>query len=294
MKTVSTTADGRLARRIWITASAPIFALVALIAVLAVVSRVDFARREDRAYQAMTQRLVGSTMSARAHALEALANDYANWTDAYDNVSRRWDRAWIENNFYTTAADVMIVLRSGQLRYLWAAEQLSDGKGAVGRDAMFAARNIIDLSNRAHGASVSGMMLMSEELALVAITPIAPEEAASRTALFASDRPLDYLLMVDTLGPGDIESVGESLGLDDLRFLANPSSTEQGTASWRIPLANSESVGALVWRDEHPGSRALPQRVWVAILALFAAGVCAAWAAYVLTKRLVKDAAAME
>lgn len=292
MKTVSATDRARVARRVWITASAPIFALVALIAVLAVVSRVDFARREDQAYQAMTQRLVGSTMSARAHALEALVKDYANWTDAYDNVSRHWDRAWIENNFYTTAADVMIVFRSGQLRYLWAAEQLSDGKGAVGRDSMFAARNIVDLSNQEHGASVSGTMLMGEELALVAITPITPEEESRRTALVTSGRPLDYLLVVDTLDAGDIQAIGESLGLNDLRFVANPSSAEQGAASWRILLANSESEGALVWRDEHPGSRALPQRVWVAILALFAAGVCAAWAAYVLTKRLVNDVAA--
>lgn len=289
MKTVSATASERLARRVWITASAPIFVLAALLAVLAAASRVDFARREDQAYRAMTQRLVGSAVGARAHAVAALAHDYANWTDAYDNISRRWDRTWIENNYYTTAADVMIVFRSGQLRYLWTAEHLSESRGAVGRDAMVAARTIVNVSNQAHGASASGMMLMGEDLALVAITPITPEEEPGRAALLANGGPLDYLLVVDTLDAGDVESLGESLGLGDLRFVANPSSAEQGPASWSISLANSERAGALVWRDERPGAKRLQERIWTAILVIFGAALCAASAAYLLTKRLLRD-----
>lgn len=293
MNTASTAASRRFARRIWITASAPVFALAALFAVLAVVSRVEFARREDQAHQAMTQRLVGSAMAARIQAVEAQARDYSNWTDAYDNVSRRWNRTWIDNNYYTTAAEVMIVFRSGQLRYLWAAEQLNESRGAVGRDSMVAARSIVDLSGQAR-ASASGMMLLDGNLALVATAPITPEEEPARAALLGSGRPLDYLLVVDTLDADDIASLGASLGLPELRFVTALAGAPLGPASWSFSLANSEDAGALVWRDERPGGSNLPRRIWVAILALFGAGLCAAWAAHVLTSRLIRDAVARE
>lgn len=287
----SAAADARFARRVLVTASAPILALIALIAVAAIVSRADFARREDQVYHAMTQRLVVSAVGARAQALEALAHDFATWTDGYDNVSRQWNPAWIANNYYSTAADAMIVIRSGQLRYLWTAE--SESRGAVGRDAVRAARNMIGASSQARGASASGMMLLGGDLAFVAIAPITPEEGPARVALLGGDRPLDYLLVVDTLGASDIKAMGEALGLGDLRFAAPPGAL-QGPASWSVSLANSERAGALMWRDEPPGGASLPRRIWVAILALLAVGLAAIWGAYVLTMRLVRDVAAKE
>lgn len=242
----------------------------------------------------MTQRLVASAVGARAQAVQALAHDFATWTDGYDNVSRRWNPAWITNNYYSTAADAMIVVRSGQLRYLWTAEELSGSRGAAGRDSVFAARNMIGAGGHSRGASASGMMLLGGDLAFVAIAPITPEDEPARSALLEGDTPLDYLLVVDAFGASDVGAMGDALGLDQLRFAAALASPPRGSASWSVSLANSERAGALLWRDERPGGAILPRRIWVAILALSGAGLCACWGAFVLTMRLVRDVAAKE
>ena len=107
-------------RRVWLSIGAPILGLVLLVSLFAVVLLIDFARQQDDAFAEGSQRLVANGIEAKADALATLTADYAVWDDAYTHVTRRFSRAWLDRNFYSSFVDAFLVLRRGEApRYVW-------------------------------------------------------------------------------------------------------------------------------------------------------------------------------
>lgn len=109
----------RLTRQAFISAGAPILGLVLLVIAGAFAVFFNFAQQQDRAYVQSTHRLVANTLNGRLHALSDVTLDYANWTDAYNAISRHWNQTWVAGNFYSTVTDGMVIFRrDGTVRYV--------------------------------------------------------------------------------------------------------------------------------------------------------------------------------
>lgn len=291
MKHSSTYTEGRLSRRLWFVAGAPILVLTVLLAALATWFVSDFARKKNADYVATSQRFITSALEGRAAALRDITLDYANWDAAYAAVTYRWNNAWLASNYYSSVIDAFVVFRAGQLRYFWAADQLTPHRGALARDAMGTARRIPNLDRLAGAPSrqeetVSAAMAFEGKLALLAVAPITVEDDARRIASARANSPQDFLLSVKVLDAGEITALGQSLGLADLRFETAAGGLAPEQIAWPIAAMNGEGPARLVWRNTRPGD-ALLHAIWPIIVALFAFGVCAIWAVHALAMRQI-------
>jgi hypothetical protein len=108
-------------RRAWLGVGAPIIALVAIVTGLAIAALASLARDQDAAFEHNSAMLVESGLESRARTMGAVGLDYANWNAAFENVSTRWNEQWIEENFYSSVADAMVLFRqNGASRFVWA------------------------------------------------------------------------------------------------------------------------------------------------------------------------------
>lgn len=279
-------------RRAWVCVGAPIAALTAIAIAIATWLICDFARRENETYVVTSQHFITSALEGRASALRDITLDYANWDSAYAAITRRWDDAWLANNYYSSVLDAFVVFRSGQLRYFWTDEALAPRRGALPRDAMATARRIPNLDRLAaapspHGTTASAVMAFDGNLALLAVAPVTLEDDAARIAHARQDGPQDFLLSVKVLDADEIGALGEALGLSELRFEADANAADGDMIAWPIAAMNGEGPARLVWRNARPGDGSR-DAIWLIVAALSVLGACAAWATHALLMRYVR------
>jgi CHASE4 domain len=284
-----------VSRRLWLAIGVPLMILVVVVAVLAAAARIEFARREDAAYRVMSQRLVASAVDAREQALKDLVLDYANWDDAHDAITRRWDLRWLANNYYSSVFDALIVFRGGQMRYVWVAERLQEQRGALARDAMAAGRSLPGLESLPQASAIADMtastrIAFDQTVALVAVAPVTREDYAARLQSRSGNAPTDFVLGVKVLDHSEIAALGQALGLEDFRFGVNAAAAPTDLS---MPLAAPRGLGegAFFWRDERPGGADIPRRLWVAVLVMLGLGAIATVATHASVMHALRRAA---
>jgi signal transduction histidine kinase len=280
----------RASQRVWLSAGGPIAALVVIAMGLTLASLWGFAREQNRAFVDASTRLAESAINARLRASAHVALDYAVWNDAYLATTVRWDSDWVDNNFYSSIADGVFVVRAdGEVRHAWLAEAHEGERAAITAGIVEAVRRDLNLGRLLSGAEASDMIatttfVLAGQPVLLSVAPISPEEHNVRQAR-NPDRPVDYFAAVDVITSAELAEIGEAIQLHDLGFAAGISPPGEAQLALVLNNVSGEGVGNLVWRRERPGSATfLGNAGWI-VLALLVVGA----AALLVTRRMVSD-----
>lgn len=289
MRNQSSTAAREAARSAWLSVGAPILGLVLVTIALALAAFAGFARQQDRNYSESTSRLVASAIDGRALSLGNVALDYANWDNAYESVTLRWNPQWVENSFYSSVADGIFVFRSGMgVRYSWYADDAAPVADATTQAALSAAFHVPNINQLKRAAQPAGTVArtltrVGNHLVVVAVAPITREDDAAR---IAQAGPQDFVAMVDVITPDELAAMGVSLDLSSLTFV--PSLTPQGDDVANVLYAaDGAMVGAMEWKHTHPGASAFTGQILPVIVALMVIGVLAFLIARIMVMRQV-------
>lgn len=256
------------ARRAWISAGAPILALVGVVLLLAFALVANFARTQDESFRQESRRLVEGAVEGRVRAASNLTLDYAMWNDAYANVTQRWNAGWIEDNLYSAVASALVVIRAdGSIRYAWTA----DGESVtLAREATHAALAFAQLPSPDamdnQDLVVTTSFNHNGRATIVAIAPISREDAAERQRRNRS-LTTDYLLIVDIIDASEMAAIGQSLDLEGFSVGETTASPDVVTFA-----PGRADLGILSWRDERPGSAAFAGQITPIVLCLIVIG----------------------
>jgi len=292
----SSTAAREAARSAWLSVGAPILGLVLVTIALALAAFAGFARQQDRNYSENTSRLVASAIDGQALSLGNVALDYANWDDAYDSVTVRWNQAWVENTFYSSVADGMFLFRSGAgVRYAWYSDDATRMSNTITQAALDAAFDVPHLNQLVRAAEPGGtvgrtLTRVGSHLVVVAVAPITREDDAAR---IAQTGPQDFIVMVDVITPDELASIGASLDLTSLAFTPNQPQAD-GNVINILYAADGARVGAMQWSHTHPGASAFNAQIIPVIIALLVIGVLAVLIARLLVSRQVNTMASAQ
>lgn len=288
----------RISRQAFLTAGAPILALVLLVIAGAFLVFIHFAQQQDRSYVENTRRLVASSIDGRLHALSDVTLDYASWDEAYRSTTVRWDGSWVAGNFYSSVTDAMAIFRAeGPVRYLWKSDALTSNQTALAFQISHAARSIPTLPALARAPHASGtvtrtLAMLNGRITLVAVAAIAPEDDAERLHL-PPTAPVDYVAAIDILDPDQIAALGSELDLRgftvNLRDDANPD-----LVSLPLRAASGGVLGYLQWRNERPGSAAFAGEIGPVVFGVIVIGALSVLLAIILMQQHVAAAARVE
>ncbi len=281
------------ARRAWVGVGAPILGLVVLVIVLAIAAFASFAREQDEAYAVNTQRLVHNAIEARADALGAMMIEYANWDDAYKNITVDWNEAFVRDNIYSSVVDSMLLLHSdGSVRYRWFSAGVENAE-ALEPLVVDAVRAMPDLAVLARAPTVeqtvSHTFAMADgRIAFIAIAPVTLEDDAARM-MQTRRLGLDFVVAVKVFGAADLAALAENYGLADLSI--GPAEAMDGFVSTPIIAAHGRAVASLQWRPQYPGTYAFEQQIAPVVLGLLGIGLLTILLARHLVARQIAAAA---
>jgi sensor domain CHASE-containing protein len=109
----------------------------------------QIAHDQDLVFERNSATLVSSGLEGKARMMGAVGLDYANWDDAFDNISVTWNQEWIDNSFYSSVADGLFLFRqNGAVRYSWVNEAHSENGEELARVAAQAAARLPHLKIR--------------------------------------------------------------------------------------------------------------------------------------------------
>ncbi|MFT3726914.1 MAG: ATP-binding protein [Terricaulis sp.] len=274
------TADtSNASRRAWLSVGAPIIGLVVAAALGAAAVFVNFAHQQNQAFRQDSLRLVENTLSERGRGLADNTLDFASWNDAYQKISVHWDGAWVRSNYYSAVTDGFVVFRlDGRMRHTWFKAPLRDDDRRLSMGLLRAAQSVprldqLDAAPTTAGTVTRAITTVGGELALIAVAPIAPED--NRTRLSRRGPNVDYLASVKLLDDDDLAALGKTLGLANLHFDASDAAGEDRVLSAPVRDPGGMLLGALRWRDERPGDRALSAQLPPVVIGLLLVGVLA-------------------
>lgn len=270
-------AAARSVRRAWLGVGAPIVALVAVIIGLAISVFASFAHDQDRAFERTSATLVFNGLEGRARTMGAVGLDYANWEDAFDNISGHWNQEWIDNSFYSSVADALILFRqNGAVRYRWMNEARTEDADELARVVAQAGASLPNLRRLARAPTPQDTVehtyaRIGDNLVVIAVVPITHEDNAARIA-YNPLRGYDYLAIVKIIDPAGFIQAGQSMTLDDFHFAAPDAVSAAGMISLPVMTPDGENAGNLVWRNSRPGSTAFQHRIGPVVFALLGIG----------------------
>ncbi|MGQ0533673.1 MAG: sensor histidine kinase [Caulobacteraceae bacterium] len=277
MPDIAKTAARTGVRRAWIGVGVPIVALVVVIIMLAVATFASFARDQDRAFTQASTTLVANGLAGRARAEGDIGLDYANWNEAFEHISARWDQDWVEGNIYSSVAEGMILFRAdGAVRFNWFNEEFAPQAGSLAAAAVEAATKIPHLRRLARAPTPAETVgrtytRIGDQLIVVAVAPITLEDNAARIA----PNPLggyDYLAVVEVITAQDMARASASMSLDDFRFTGSAPQVSHNMIAFPVISADRQRVGELQWRNTRPGAAYFQRSVGPVILGLLCIG----------------------
>lgn len=286
----------RPSRQAFVSAGAPILALVLLVIAGAFAVFINFAEQQDRSYVENSRRLVANTIEGRLRGLSDVTLDYANWTDAYNAITRHWNGAWVAGNFYSTVTDAMVIFRrDGAIRYVWKTDHLQTNSAALADQIVNTARQVPSLSSLATAPHAAGtvtrtLAFVDGRLSLLTVAAIEPENDSERLRRPPTD-PVDYLAVIDILEPSQFASFGAELDLLDFEMTQHPNAS---AVSLPLRAVNGTPLGYLQWRDLRPGTKAFAGQIGPVLLGVIIIGVLSVLLALALMQREVAAAAHIE
>ncbi|MEZ5970246.1 MAG: ATP-binding protein [Hyphomonadaceae bacterium] len=274
-KTANAAAIG--VRRAWLGVGAPIIGLVAVIIALAVFVFASFAQDQNRAFERNSATLVFNGLEGRARMMGAIGLDYANWDAAFENVSARWNQEWIDDNFYSSVADLMILFRqNGTVRYSWASDAYDADKDSLAAIVAEAGARLPNLRRLSRAPAVADTVALTyarsgDNLLIIAVVPITREDDAARIAY----NPLsgyDYFAVVKVIDVAGFAQANRSMSLDDFHMQPADAPVGEGMISLPVVTPAGNNVGNLVWRNTHPGTAIFLNRIWPVVIGLLLIG----------------------
>lgn len=275
----------------WVGVGAPILCLVLVTIVLAIATFAGFSREQDRAFERSSSRLVASAVEGRARAMRSVTLDYANWNDAYNAITVAWRQGWVDRNIYSTVADSMFVIRAnGAVRYAWFNEATGLNGDEIQTAAVQAVAAVPGLRRLAAAPSASEtvvhtMTSANGELLIVAVAPFSPEDDAARIASAVASQ--DYMVTVEALSADDLAEMGAALDLQGLTFTSLRPAPDGEFVTEPLTAAGGHIVGALAWRNAHPGAAAFQARIWPVVFCLALIGALTILIARMLVSRQI-------
>jgi signal transduction histidine kinase len=276
------------ARRVWIGVGAPVIGLVLVMMALAVTLLWSFARQQDDEFARGSRQLVWNAVEANRTSLANMTLDYANWDAAVTATSRRLDQEWLEQNYYSSVLDAIVVFRPGALRYEWVdqsietrqtpvvAEIIDAGIATPGLDRLVIAPDIAN--------SVSHTVAFVDgQLAVVAVAPITFEDDDRRLSQADAGRPVDFIATLQFVGRDDLDALAANLGLQDLQVTPIGAEVSPDTLAMPLNAANGETVANITWRHERPGTAGFARLAGAVVVSLLLMGAIA----LLLARRLV-------
>lgn len=286
-------------RRAWLGVGAPIIALVGMTIALAVAVFASFADEQDRAFERNSATLVANGLEGRAHMMGAVGLDYANWNAAFENISQRWNSAWVEDNLYSSVADAMVLFRqNGAVRFRWANDKFSARQDEIANLVAQAGAQIPSLRRLARAPTAADTVAhtyarLGDALLVISVIPITREDDATRIA-YNPLRGYDYLAVVKVFDQESFLQAGRSMSLEGFRFAAGDTPPLPGTIVLPVVAADGARAGDLVWQNTRPGAAAFQRRIWPAILGLLMIGALTIAITRHLVKRQIKVMAGAE
>ncbi len=276
------------ARRVWLGVGGPVIGLVLITMVLAVALLWSFASQQDREFARASRQLVENAVEARRAALADLTIDYANWDAAVAATSGSLNRDWLDENYYSSVLDAIVVFRSGELRYSWIGESLESQSHLLVETVLHSAIDTPDLAGLAAAPDIADSVvgtvtLFDGRLAMIAVAPITREDEARRLTSASSGRPLDFIATLQVLDRDDLETMGANLGLNHLQIVPADASPRRSEVATPIADSSREVVALLAWRDEQPGTAGFARLVGIVVVTLLLMGAIA----MLIARRLV-------
>lgn len=269
-------ADTR-SRQIWLSIGAPILGLVLAILVAAFWLFSDVAKRQDRDFVTNSSALVASAIAGRTQALANTTIDYAYWNDAFNAISLRWNRAWLDANYFSSVADGIIVFGGGHVRYAWFNDAPEQQASAIAEAIRGAAteQELLAAASANETRTINRFIVADDQLIGLSIAPVSLESETRRRVSRASQ---DYAASVEILTPLEIMERGKALGLRDMVFPRN-FTPQEALVSRPILGPENRVIGHLTWRNERPGSADFAGRFWPIMIGLLLIGAVAVFVA---------------
>lgn len=282
--------DGR-SRQIWLRAGAPIFGLVIVIVFGALAVFWNLAQQQDRAFAESSRRLVASAVGGRVRALSNTTMDFAFWNDAFRAITVRWDRTWVEENYFSAVADGIVVFREDLgIRHHWFADEWAHDSNALAVQVVRNAGRRDEVRQIAFATSAPGMVLnrftlWNDHLVLISCAPVSWETEAERLG-GRPHRPVDFVASVDVLDSVELSQLGEALELQGLEFEAARGEQLADPALVRFPILDGDGrrLGDLAWRNTRPGTAGFLGEIWPITICLLLAGALATLVTYRLVR----------
>jgi len=288
-------------RQIWLRVGGPILALILAVMAGAFVVLGDFARSEDEDWRDESRSLMQGAVAGAQRASVTSIVDFAYWGQAYEAITRGWNKAWLRENLFSAAADGLVVYRPGDaVRYSWFKDV--DPRSHLSFAALIA-REVSDpkaietvvKDMRKREAVIERFAVVNGQLAVISAAPVSFETAAQRRDPKLPP-PRDFLAAIDFITPAELAQIGQSLRLQNLRFTpaAMGRATPSDFVSLEIRNPGGQIVGALEWKDERPGAARFAHRALGAAMLLLSIGAAAILAARYLVARHVEYLAKVE
>ena len=282
------------ARGAWVSVGAPILALMLVIIAFAVAAFAGFARQQDEAFAHSSERLVAGSVEARQKALAALLVDYANWDEAYANISGAWNPVWVRETINSNVVDAMFIIgANGQVRHAWlnASMPALPGLQAAAIDAVAAIPNLQTLARAplARETAAASNTGADGRWIIVAAAPVTVADNTARIRR-AGNRGHDFIVAVDVVAPDELAAIGRSYDLGAVSFSA---AGEDFKSLVHLPLhaANGATIGALQWPHARPGAAAFQRQIWLVVFGLLAIGALTLLIAWRLVTRQIEASA---
>lgn len=245
-----------LKRQAWASVGAPIFALVAVVLVMALGLLRYFATEQDRVFASNSQQLVSNEIQGHITDVRDLSLDWSNWQAAYDNITKSWNPAWVKEIFFTDLVEYVHIARAGETRYSSAAALTPANLQAI--DAALskhfkASALTLDSDQVFHAGNT---------LFILSTKPVLPAEGSGPIR--------DQVALIRVLDAAKLKKLGESLGLENLRVAPNAQNLSQRSAA-QLHLSGT----TLIWDHEHPGSVGFSSLALFVLSWLVLAGVLA-------------------
>lgn len=275
-------------RRVWLGVGAPVVGLVFVMMALSTALLWSFARQQDDEFARASRRLVENAIEGKQASLADMTLDYANWDAAVAATARRLDRDWLEQNYYSSVLDAIVVFRGNISRYAWVDEAFEVRQEALAAAVLRVARASSGLQPLAAepelaDSVVRTVTIIDGQLAMISVAPITYEDDARRMADAASGRALDFIVTLQMFDRDDQVAMGANFGLHNLR-VEPPSARIYGDElSMPIVAASGEVAAIVAWRHERPGTAGFARLAGSVVLTLLVMG----FVALVLARRLV-------
>jgi diguanylate cyclase (GGDEF)-like protein len=221
--------------------------------------------------EAKTRQAVHAMVSGLLEQTSGLVSDNAKWDDAVDHSYGQADQQWLLDTWgYSTSDgnyDAMLVLDAASETVA----AYSDGKALETEPEALLGQGIKGLiaalpKDSGTFAISVGMLKTEKGMAVVAAAPIMPHTQGKTIP----EAALRVLVLVKTLTPDYIASLGKRLILDGLEVSAAPG------PSASVPLTDISGapIGYLIWDADRPGDKARTVIALPAIIATLAMIAC--------------------